>query len=172
MQENKAKELSIEDLRKEAQRLAQAEISLLQEMLSIEGLLVENHQQSLSRESAQSAITTLQEEQQKLENFDMVIAVVGTMKAGKSTTINAIIGSEVLPNRNRAMTALPTLIRHTKGQTTPVLKFENNQPINELILNLEKEIQNQNQFKKIETLCQSDPDMKRLIGFISSKKSL
>ncbi|HBV0140261.1 TPA: antirestriction protein [Escherichia coli] len=29
----------------------------------------------------------------------MVLAVVGTMKAGKSTTINAIVGQEILPNR-------------------------------------------------------------------------
>lgn len=48
----------------------------------------------------------------KLQNFDVVLAVVGTMKAGKSTTINAIVGREILPNRNRPMTALPTLICH------------------------------------------------------------
>lgn len=163
-------EHNIELLKKEAQRLVKSEASLLKEMLNIEGLLVDiNQEQSLSKASAEQAVGVLEDEQRKLENFDMIIAVVGTMKAGKSTTINAIVGSEVLPNRNRPMTALPTLIRHTKGQTTPVLKFENNQPINELILNLEKEIQNQNQFKKIENLCQSDPDMKRLIEFISSK---
>ena len=52
----------------------------------------------------------LQGEYTKLENFEVVLAVVGTMKAGKSTTINAIVGREVLPNRNRPMTALPTLI--------------------------------------------------------------
>lgn len=171
MQENKPKELSIEQLRDEAQRLAQAEISLLQEMLEIEGLLVEETQQSqsLNRTSAQQAIEILKDEQKKLENFDMIIAVVGTMKAGKSTTINAIVGSEVLPNRNRPMTALPTLIRHTKGQTIPVLKFENNQPVNELIGKLDKEIQKQDQLEKVEILCQSDPDMKVLIEFISSK---
>ncbi len=56
----------------------------------------------------------LENEQQKLANNEMVLAVVGTMKAGKSTTINAIVGTEVLPNRNRPMTALPTLIRHKK----------------------------------------------------------
>lgn len=69
------------------------------------------------------------------------------MKAGKSTTINAIVGTQVLPERNDPMTALPTLIRHTEGQKTPILKFKNNQPINELILLLEKEIKNQSQEK-------------------------
>ncbi len=170
MQENKPKELSIEQLRDEAQRLAQAEISLLQEMLEIEGLLVEETQQSqsLNQKSAKKAIEILEDEKKKLENFDMIIAVVGTMKAGKSTTINAIIGNEVLPNRDLPMTTLPTLIRHTKGQKTPVLKFDNNKPINELIRNLRKEIQNKNHSKKIEILCQTDQDMKNLIGFIST----
>lgn len=61
----------------------------------------------------------------KLQKFDVVLAVVGTMKAGKSTTINAIVGREILPNRNRPMTALPTKIVHVKGKTTPTLTFNN-----------------------------------------------
>mgnify|MGYP000970717186 CR=1 FL=1 len=68
----------------------------------------------------------------------MVLAVVGTMKAGKSTTINAIVGREILPNRNRPMTALPTLIEHRPGQKTPVLRFVKNQPIQDLIERLKK----------------------------------
>ncbi len=54
----------------------------------------------------------LNNELRKISRLEMVLAIVGTMKAGKSTTINAIVGTEVLPNRNRPMTALPTLIRH------------------------------------------------------------
>ena len=68
----------------------------------------------------------------------MVLAVVGTMKAGKSTTINAIVGREILPNRNRPMTALPTLIEHAPGQKKPVLHFEKRQPILDLIEKLEE----------------------------------
>ena len=68
----------------------------------------------------------------------MVLAVVGTMKAGKSTTINAIVGREILPNRNRPMTALPTLIEHAPGQKTPILHFEKRQPILDLIEKLGK----------------------------------
>ena len=71
----------------------------------------------------------------------MVLAVVGTMKAGKSTTINAIVGREILPNRNRPMTALPTLIEHAPGQKTPVLYFEKRQPILDLIEKLEEKAQ-------------------------------
>ncbi|MCP2039895.1 GTPase SAR1 family protein [Neisseria sp. HSC-16F19] len=62
---------------------------------------------------------------EKLKHFDVVLSVVGTMKAGKSTTINAIVGREIMPNRNRPMTALPTRIIHTPGQKQPVLVFEN-----------------------------------------------
>ncbi|MFX4316464.1 clamp-binding protein CrfC, partial [Enterobacter sp. 63] len=51
----------------------------------------------------------LNNELRKITRLEMVLAIVGTMKAGKSTTINAIVGTEVLPNRNRPMTALPTL---------------------------------------------------------------
>lgn len=65
----------------------------------------------------------LNNELRKITRLEMVLAIVGTMKAGKSTTINAIVGTEVLPNRNRPMTALPTLIRHTPGQKEPVLHF-------------------------------------------------
>ena len=78
----------------------------------------------------------LENERRKLENLDMVLAVVGTMKADKSTTINAIVGAEVLPNRNRPMTALPTLIRHTPGQMQPRLTLEKVQPLTDLLARL------------------------------------
>ena len=50
----------------------------------------------------------------------------------------AIVGAEVLPNRNRPMTALPTLIEHAPGQKTPILHFEKRQPILDLIEKLGK----------------------------------
>lgn len=83
---------------------------------------------------------TIQGEIEKLKNFDVVLAVVGTMKAGKSTTINAIVGHEILPNRNRPMTALPTLIYHTPGQTEPEISFRN-PDVNRFISGLGKLLQ-------------------------------
>lgn len=80
---------------------------------------------------------TLQNELRKITRLEMVLAIVGTMKAGKSTTINAIVGKEVLPNRNRPMTALPTLIRHTPGQKEPVMHFSHVGPIDALIQKLQ-----------------------------------
>ncbi|ELY4481711.1 clamp-binding protein CrfC [Cronobacter turicensis] len=84
----------------------------------------------------------LQAELRKTTQQEMVLAIVGTMKAGKSTTINAIVGKEVLPNRNRPMTALPTLIRHTPGQTEPVLHFSHAGPIETLMQALRARLQN------------------------------
>ncbi len=64
------------------------------------------------KQKALKRIEELEGEQIKTARREMVLAVVGTMKAGKSTTINAIVGQEILPNRNRPMTSVPTLIRH------------------------------------------------------------
>lgn len=68
-------------------------------------------------------------EKTKVERVEMVLAVVGTMKAGKSTTINALVGAEVLPNRNQPMTTLPTLIRHSPTALSPVLQVPKPEPI-------------------------------------------
>ena len=91
-----------------------------------------------SPEDIAQKLAVLAENRLKTENLETVLAVVGTMKAGKSTTINAIVGREILPNRNRPMTALPTLIEHRPGQKTPVLRFVKNQPIQDLIERLKE----------------------------------
>ena len=113
-------------------------------------------------------VKILQGESVKLENLEMVVAVVGTMKAGKSTTINAIVGTEILPNRNRPMTALPTLIRHTPDAEKPLLKFKQNKPINDLIAVLHSEIKKFND-KAVLTELIDDSDMKDLLIMISKK---
>ncbi|EJF8723882.1 dynamin family protein, partial [Escherichia coli] len=82
----------------------------------------------------------LEGEQIKTARREMVLAVVGTMKAGKSTTINAIVGQEILPNRNRPMTSVPTLIRHVPGKTEPVLHLEHTQPVRNLLITLQEKL--------------------------------
>ncbi|MGP1517818.1 MAG: dynamin family protein [Ottowia sp.] len=131
---------NIDTLRGEALRQIEQLIQLLQDTRA-GGLLQapassKDERRSLDTESQPQAIEMLENERSKLENLDMVLAVVGTMKAGKSTTINAIVGAEVLPNRNRPMTALPTLIRHTPGQTQPRLTLEKVQPLTDLLARL------------------------------------
>ena len=128
-------EVNVDLLRKEAQRLLREEIKLLENIKNAPNVLEEagGNRQTLDTKSLPEAIERLQGEEYKLNNLELVVAVVGTMKAGKSTTINAIVGMEVLPNRNRPMTALPTLIRHTAGVKIPRLIFDNTAPVNELI---------------------------------------
>ena len=101
----------------------------------------------------------------------MVLAVVGTMKAGKSTTINAIVGREILPNRNRPMTALPTLIEHKRGQKTPVLHFEKRQPIEELAARLRKKIK-QMQPREREKITDGDTHLEKTLTNLLGKNEI
>ncbi len=95
------------------------------------------YQHHFSARGVETQQAALNNELRKITRLEMVLAIVGTMKAGKSTTINAIVGTEVLPNRNRPMTALPTLIRHTSGQKEPVLHFSHVAPIEKLMHELQ-----------------------------------
>lgn len=128
----------------EAERLLQLNINLLQKMVDEPNVLVENKQnnneQLFNKSKALKRIEELQGERTKIIRKEMVLAVVGTMKAGKSTTINAIVGKEILPNRNRPMTSIPTLIRHVPGKHTPDLQLNNIDPIHQLLSALKKKI--------------------------------
>lgn len=170
-------ENNIELLRAEARRLAQVEIDLLSKMLSEPGIIVDapaGEQQTFHRthstddNSVPHAIEVLQGELNKLDRMEMVIAVVGTMKAGKSTSINAIVGAEVLPNRNRPMTALPTLIRHTPGCLIPILEFKNNRPVNQLMVTLHNAIKTKEGAAQLQKL-ERDQDMEELLDRVRNK---
>ena len=129
--------INIETLRNDAKRQLQLLKELLQKAAK-KGLVEapaqnEHNRATFDTESLPKVLEVLDGESHKLEHLDMVLAVVGTMKAGKSTSINAIVGAEVLPNRNRPMTALPTLIRHTPGVLKPRLVFEKVKPLNDLL---------------------------------------
>ncbi|VVP39017.1 GTPase Der [Pseudomonas fluorescens] len=166
-------EKNVELLRDEAQRLLRVEVQLLEQMQSQPGVVTEAHegeQQTFTSASISKDIEVLRGELAKLEDLEMVLAVVGTMKAGKSTTINAIVGTEVLPNRNRPMTALPTLIRHTPGQVSPVLKFQNSRPINDLMLELHEVITSPAAQKNLHGVKQN-ADMNELLSLIQQKVS-
>lgn len=107
----------------EADRLLQLNINLLRQMVEEPDVLSDSKNENrllFDKQKALKRIEELEGEQIKTARREMVLAVVGTMKAGKSTTINAIVGQEILPNRNRPMTSVPTLIRHVPGKTEPV----------------------------------------------------
>lgn len=56
-----------------------------------------------------------------VEKLELMMAIVAPMKAGKSTIINAIIGQDILPSRNAAMTTLPTKIVFNAELREPTL---------------------------------------------------
>src|SRR5690606_7227134 len=80
-------------------------------------------EKGLTQPELERQIEALSSDKVKVQALESTIAVIGTMKAGKSTTINALVGAEILPHRLTAMTTLPTLIRHKPGQKVPVLKL-------------------------------------------------
>jgi len=163
-------EENIETLRSEAQRLIDIEIDLLNKMMAEPNVITvskKDEVQSLDRQTTPKYIEVLKGERAKLDDLEMVLAVVGTMKAGKSTTINAIVGTEILPNRNRPMTALPTLIRHTVGQITPLLRFENDDPICWLMDKLRDAITQKDKQVVLQKLTKND-DMRLLLNSVQN----
>lgn len=163
---------NIETLRDEAKRQLQLLKELLQKAQK-KGLVeapakAEHSRATFDTESLPKVLEVLDGESHKLENLDMVLAVVGTMKAGKSTSINAIVGAEVLPNRNRPMTALPTLIRHTPGVLQPRLVFEKVQPLNNLLATLGQTIKTTE--PAIMKALTADADMAQLLAQIQRRE--
>lgn len=165
---------TIFELSQEAERLLQLALQNLDTLKSMPTAMLDNTTAAITGEKnnvlplhfsargveAQQAM--LNNELRKITRLEMVLAIVGTMKAGKSTTINAIVGTEVLPNRNRPMTALPTLIRHTPGQKEPVLHFAHAAPIDELILLLQQKLCDYDRGKLAQRL-EIDKDMNTLL---------
>ncbi|EFF9719119.1 dynamin family protein [Escherichia coli] len=127
----------------EADRLLQLNINLLRQMVDEPDVLSDSKNENgllFDKRKALKRIEELEGEQIKTARREMVLAVVGTMKAGKSTTINAIVGQEILPNRNRPMTSVPTLIRHVPGKTEPVLHLEHIHPVRNLLITLQEKL--------------------------------
>ncbi|ETJ41908.1 hypothetical protein Q604_UNBC04142G0001, partial [human gut metagenome] len=75
--------------------------------------------------------------------------------------------TEVLPNRNRPMTALPTLIRHTPGQKEPVLHFSHVAPIDCLIQKLQQRLCDCD-IKHLTDVLEIDKDMRALMQRIET----
>ncbi|ELE7698188.1 dynamin family protein, partial [Escherichia coli] len=127
----------------EADRLLQLNINLLRQMVDEPDVLLDGKNENgllFDKRKALKRIEELEGEQIKTARREMVLAVVGTIKAGKSTTINAIVGKEILPNRNRPMTSVPTLIRHAPGKTEPLLHLEHIQPVRNLLITLQEKL--------------------------------
>lgn len=86
----------------------------------------------------------IENQKQLVENLELRMAIVAPMKAGKSTIINAIIGQEIVPSHNDAMTTLPTEIIFNNHLFQPILKLSENYcyQFQNTINNLQTKIQN------------------------------
>lgn len=153
----------------EADRLLQLNINLLRKMVDEPDVLLDGKNENgllFDKRKALKRIEVLEGEQIKTARREMVLAVVGTMKAGKSTTINAIVGKEILPNRNRPMTSVPTLIRHVPGKTEPLLHLEHIQPVCNLLITLKEKIATSEGQQVAQTLQQTG-DTRELLDILA-----
>ncbi len=117
---------NIEAMKHEVLRLLGDTVDVLKDITSAPDLLRESdtkRRRQLDIKKAAEWQDILKDEIKKVEDLEAVFAVVGTVKAGKSTVINAIVGAEILPSRPEPMTTYPTLVRHKSGQTEPMLDF-------------------------------------------------
>ncbi len=127
----------------EADRLLQLNINLLRQMVEEPDVLSDSKNEKrllFDKQKALKRIEELEGEQIKTARREMVLAAGRTTTAGTTTTINAIVGQEILPNRNRPMTSVPTLIRHVPGKTEPVLHLEHIQPVRNLLITLQEKL--------------------------------
>lgn len=103
------------------QRLQTNAIDLLGQV----GSLLHRVSTALSSDSASEKYAKFQREvadaTRNVSDLELRMAIVAPMKAGKSTIINAIVGQELLPSRNAAMTTLPTEIIFDPQLAEPVL---------------------------------------------------
>lgn len=108
-------------------------------------------------------VSVFKNEIEKLEKSELVISVVGTTKAGKSTTINAIVGKKIMPSRTASMTTLPTLITHKLGEKIPSLKIPKVEIFNKLITEILKRKKDTNKLQSEDYKLFSDLEMRRSI---------
>jgi len=112
----------------------------------------------------------LKNEKQKLDNLEYVVAVVGTMKAGKSMTINAIVGQEILPSIEFPMTTLPTLITHKPKQEKPILTLKNIEPFQKLVQEIKEKIETSQTSEQIDLNSLIDKIKNSKISFLNRYK--
>lgn len=120
------------------------------DVLKIETIKTIDHLIRLMRNTStlDSEAGVLENEKLKIIHNDFIVAIVGTVKSGKSTSINAITGQEIMPNRNSAMTTIPTLVTHTIGEQIPKLQLSNTEAIVELINSVKIEL-SKNEYESI-----------------------
>ena len=157
----------------EAHRLLREQREFLLALERADGLLRsrkdDDHERVLDRERVAEIVEVLDSEAGKIVRFEITLAVAGTVKAGKSTAINAIVGTEVMPNRARPMTALPTVIRHRSDLPEPRLTVNNAAALNRMAKEIEKKLQDGNRFEEVRK--SHDVDMTALLNDLEAGRA-
>eukprot|EP00667_Euglena_gracilis_P002593 EG_transcript_2596 len=122
------------ELRQKACLAADEIGALLDDIMHQSGAGVHSQLSSLGVSASKA---DLQRPQQALLCMDFSIAVIGLMKVGKSTLINAVLGQILSPSRSLPMTTLPTLYRHRLGKPNPTLSMHH-EPISRWIASLQQ----------------------------------
>ena len=142
------------------ERIQQETIKIIKESQNLIMELIEreekndntNREKTLSLTNLKEHQKLLTNELQKLNNLEYVIAFVGTMKSGKSMTINAIVGQEILPSREFPMTTLPTLITHKPNQTEPILSIQKVAPFTKLVTEIQTKLKENNNLSNLQEI--------------------
>lgn len=152
-------------------------VVLLREQKELLGLLLDDEEllhsgreddnaRVLDKERARDFVEILEGEADKAGRLEITLAVAGTVKAGKSTAINAIIGTEALPNRARPMTALPTVIRHQPNRFEPCLTVNNAAALDDLAKEIAGKLRDKECLAAVRTA--HDVDMGALINDLAN----
>ncbi|NEP81617.1 MAG: hypothetical protein F6K39_27730 [Okeania sp. SIO3B3] len=100
--------------------------------VAISETLSEENKESISNFLTQS-ISNIDEAKKNVDDLELRMAIVAPMKAGKSTIVNAIVGQEILPSRNAAMTTIPTeIILDSKLDKPELIILDNENQENEI----------------------------------------
>jgi len=109
----------------------------------------------------------------KINNLELRMAIAAPMKAGKSTIINAIIGRELLPHRERAMTILPTEVVFAPNLTEPILTINDNtiKIFKELWQEIHNKLSKEKGFAEVKAATKSYSQLESLIDEIKVSKN-
>ncbi|CAM4983688.1 unnamed protein product [Rotaria socialis] len=148
-----------------ALRLVENNLSGTFEQLNVKSL----HSSSTLNELTQYP-NLFRDEIKSVEKLELRMAIIGTMKAGKSTILNGIMGYDLLPSRNTAMTTLPTEILFSQHTEQPelILKSELISTIDEISRKLQLKSSDCN----LSTRLRNEQDLMIVMQHISANKHI
>lgn len=97
------------------------------------------------------------------------VATVGSMKAGKTTTLLSLCRPGILPTRTSAMTLLPTIVRNVPGLRVPGMQFPSAKKLSNLIHKI-YQLLSRDRVDLVKPLKQRFPDEEPVIDLLARGK--